>query len=189
MTDRSLWPRHTPRLVLRPPNPGDIDQILTYRNLPEVGYWIPRRIVDPERFRAAWLESVDDPDDHSIVAELGGRVIGSATLTVADSLVPGQHGPAKTLGELGYIIDPAQAGHGYATELATALLDLAFGDLGLRRVVAGCYAGNLASVRVLEKLGMRREQHGRGDSWHDELGWVDGCTYAMLRDEWLSRAT
>ncbi|WP_338539251.1 hypothetical protein N5P18_08225 [Janibacter terrae] len=32
---------------------------------------------------------------------------------------------------------------------------------------------------------MRREQHGVKDSWHAELGWVDGYTYAILREEWV----
>ena len=60
----------------------------------------------------------------------------------------------------------------------------AFERLGLRRVVAYCNADNLGSVRSLEKAGMRREQHGIKDCWHDELGWVDGYQYAMLADEW-----
>ncbi len=68
--------------------------------------------------------------------------------------------------------------------MVRAALELAFGDLGLRRVTAGCFADNVASWRVLEKVGMRREQHGIRDSWHAELGWVDGYTYAVLTDEW-----
>ena len=44
-----------------------------------------------------------------------------------------------------------------------------------------------ASWRIMEKLGMRREQHGVQDSWHADLGWVDGYTYAMLRSEWEAR--
>ena len=79
------------------------------------------------------------------------------------------------------MIDPAHAGRGHATAIARALLDIAFTDLGLRRVTAECFADNVASWRVMEKLGMRREQHGVRDSWHAELGWVDGCTYAILR--------
>jgi hypothetical protein len=39
-------------------------------------------------------------------------------------------------------------------------------------------------VRILEKVGMRREQHGIGDSWHAELGWLDGYTYAALAGTW-----
>ncbi len=71
--------------------------------------------------------------------------------------------------------------------MAAALIEVAFGDLGLHRVTAGCFADNIASWRVMEKVGMRREQHGIQDSWHAELGWVDGYTYAMLRSEWESR--
>jgi len=36
----------------------------------------------------------------------------------------------------------------------------------------------------MEKLGMRREQHGIRDSWHAELGWIDGFTYGILAEEW-----
>ena len=64
-----------------------------------------------------------------------------------------------------------------------AALDLAFGALGLHRVTAGCFADNVATWRVMEKAGMRREQHGIQDSWHAELGWLDGFTYAVLADE------
>ena len=64
------------------------------------------------------------------------------------------------------------------------MLIAAFDHLGLRRVTAGCFADNSASARVLEKAGMRREQHGVQDSWHAELGWVDGYTYGILREEW-----
>ena len=67
--------------------------------------------------------------------------------------------------------------------MVRAALDLAFGDLGLHRVTAGCFADNVASWRVMEKAGMRREQHGIRDAWHAELGWVDGYTYAVLADE------
>jgi RimJ/RimL family protein N-acetyltransferase len=60
----------------------------------------------------------------------------------------------------------------------------AFTELGVRRITAGCFADNLASVRILEGLGMRREQHGVEDSWHEELGWIDGYTYGLLASEW-----
>ena len=39
----------------------------------------------------------------------------------------------------------------------------------------------------LEKVGMRREQHGINDSWHAELGWIDGYQYALLDREWHPR--
>ena len=57
--------------------------------------------------------------------------------------------------EILYGIDSTLWGRGYATEAAHALLDWAFRETGLTRIFAGADAPNLASCRVLEKLGMR----------------------------------
>lgn len=173
----------TERLELRPVRDADIDRILEYRNRPEVTRWLLRTQVDPASFRAAWQRAAENPDDHSVAVTLDGVVIGTVLLEVADGL--GQPGmPPRTEAEIGYIFDPAYGGRGYATEAVTAMVAYAFDRLGLRRLTAGCFAGNLASVRILEKAGLLREQHGVGDSWHAELGWVDGYTYGVLADTW-----
>ncbi len=164
----------------------DIDRILEYRNLPEVSRWLLRTEVDRADFRAAWRRGAADPNDRSVAVTLDSVVIGTVSLYVRDGM--GQPGmPPGTEAEIGYIFDPNYGGHGYATEAVSAMLAYSFDRLGVRRITAGCYADNLPSVRLLEKLGMRREQHGVGDSWHAELGWVDGYTYALLGDEWRLR--
>lgn len=171
----------TDRLELRPVRDEDVDRILEYRNLPEVTRWLLRTEVDPDSFRSAWRRAAEDPDDHSVAAVLDGVVIGTVSLDVVDGM--GQPGmPPRTEAELGYIFDPAYGGHGYATEAVAAVVAHAFDHLEVRRITAGCFADNLASVRLLEKLGMRREQHGVGDYWHAELGWVDGYTYVLLAE-------
>ncbi len=173
----------TERLELRPARDEDVDRILEYRNLPEVTHWLLRTEVEPVSFRAAWRRAAEDPHDHSVVVTLDGVVIGTVSLELVDGM--GQPGmPPRTEAQLGYTFDPAYGGHGYATEAVTAMVAHAFGRLGVRRITAGCFADNLASVRILEKVGMRREQHGVGDSWHAELGWVDGYTYALLAEAW-----
>lgn len=173
----------TARLELRPVRDEDVDRILEYRNLPEVNHWLVCTEVDPASFRAAWRRAPDDPDDHSVAVVLNGAVIGTVSLELADGM--GQPGmTARTEARLGYIFDPTYAGHGYATEAATAMVAHAFERLGVRRITAGCFADNLASVRILEKVGMRREQHGVRDSWHAQLGWVDGYTYGILAEWW-----
>ncbi len=173
----------TERLELRPVRDEDIDRILEYRNLPEVTRWLLRTDVDPAAFRAAWRRSAEDPHDHRVAVTRDGVVIGTVSLDVRTSM--GQPGtPPGTEAEVGYIFDPRYGGHGYATEAVTAMVSYSFARLGVRRITAGCFADNLASVRLLEKVGMRREQHGVGNSWHAELGWVDGYTYALLAEEW-----
>ncbi|MFC8298301.1 GNAT family N-acetyltransferase [Micromonospora orduensis] len=178
----------TGRLELRPVRDEDVDRILEYRNLPQVTRWLLRTQVDPASFRAAWQRAAVDPDDHSMAVTLDGVVIGTVSLEVVDGM--GQPGmPQRTEAQLGYTFDPAYGGHGYATEAVTAMVAYAFDRLGVRRITAGCFADNLASVRILEKVGMRREQHGVGDSWHAELGWVDGYTYGLLAETWRREAT
>ena len=181
------WPRPAGPITLRLPTSADLDQVLEWRNRPEVTRWLLRTEVEPEAFRKVWLSGVDDPNDHSAVAVIGDEVVGTGSLWITDAMGQNHVDPGpwrRAEAGIGYGVAPAHAGRGYATEIARALLDLAFGELGVHRVTAGCFADNTASWRVMEKLGMRREQHGVRDSWHAELGWIDGYTYAMLAEDW-----
>jgi RimJ/RimL family protein N-acetyltransferase len=85
--------------------------------------------------------------------------------------------------EIGWLVGPAFQGRGYAREAAGMLLDLAFGELGLHRVIAELDPRNTASVRVCERLGMRKEGHFVEQMWlKDE--WTDTGSYAILDREW-----
>jgi RimJ/RimL family protein N-acetyltransferase len=88
---------------------------------------------------------------------------------------------------IGWCLDPAYTGRGYATEAASELLRICFEDIGVRRVVAGAFADNAASVRVMERIGMRIEGRGVRESLHRDLGWLDGVTAAILVEEWRAR--
>lgn len=176
----------TDRLVLRALTEADIPRVLEYRNEPAVTRWLLTTTVDEKQLQA-WSADRGGASDHGKAVELDGRLIGTVSLQLADGF--GQPGmPKGTEAEVGYVFDPAFGGHGYALEAVQAMVDHAFGTLGVRRLTAGCFADNAASVRLLEKLGMRREQHGLQDSWHAELGWVDGYTYALLQSEWRDRS-
>ena len=170
-------------LLLREAREDDIEQLLSFRNDPEVNRFMLRTHVDPAEFREDWLAAPTSDTDFSCVAEVDGTGVAMGFLEVVDGM--GQPGmPKRTEGVIGYIVEPGSAGKGVASDLARGLLTAAFDRLGLRRVSAGCNADNPASARVLEKAGMRREQHGIEDSWHSELGWVDGFQYAILAREW-----
>lgn len=179
----SPWPMRVGSLLLREARECDIEQLLSFRNDPVVNRFMLRTSVDPERFRQEWMAVPTSDTDFSCVAEVDDSVVAMGFLDVTDGM--GQPGmPERTEGVIGYIVEPGSAGKGVATHLARGLLAAAFDRLGLRRVTASCNADNPASARVLEKAGMRREQHGVEDSWHAELGWVDGYQYAMLAREW-----
>ena len=79
---------------------------------------------------------------------------------------------------------PEDTGRGYATEGVQAVLRRCFVDLGLRRVIASCFAANTASSRLMERVGMRREAHTVKDALHSSGEWLDGVSYALLSDEW-----
>ena len=170
-------------LLLREAGEVDIEKLLSFRNDPAVNRFMLRTNVDPAIFRQEWLAVPTSQTDFSCVAEVDGNVAAMGFLDIVDGM--GQPGmPTRTEGVIGYIVDPGFAGKGVASSLACGLLVAAFDHLGLRRVTASCNADNPASVRVLEKAGMRREQHGRENSWHADLGWIDGFQYAMLAREW-----
>lgn len=85
--------------------------------------------------------------------------------------------------ELGYWLAAAAWGRGFATEACRAVVDFGFRELGLARIYAHALAGNRASLRVLDKLGMVNEgvqrQHIRkAATQHDVV------LYGLLRDEW-----
>jgi ribosomal-protein-alanine N-acetyltransferase len=84
---------------------------------------------------------------------------------------------------LGYCFDDAAWGHGYATEAGRVLLRWAFDTLDLNRVQAETDTRNVASARVLEKLGFLREGTLREDCVvNGEVS--DSWVYGLLRREW-----
>ena len=94
---------------------------------------------------------------------------------------------AGTEAELGWVLAPSAAGQGLATEAVSAVIDVCFGSLGLRRVHAGCFAANEPSWRLMERLGMRREEFSRKTALHRSGEWMDGMNYGLLAEEWADR--
>ena len=84
---------------------------------------------------------------------------------------------------MGYCLDDAAWGHGYATEAGRGLLQWAFDTLDLNRVQAETDTRNTASARVLEKLGFVREGTLREDCVvNGEVS--DSWVYGLIRRQW-----
>ena len=104
-----------------------------------------------------------------------GAFIGWCSLT--------RWNPDYRSASMGYCLDDAAWGHGYATEAARALLQWAFDTLDLNRVQAETDTRNAASARVLEKLGFVREGTLREDCVvNGEVS--DSWVYGLLRRQW-----
>ena len=89
-------------------------------------------------------------------------------------------------GIFGFVLHKSFWGHGFATEACRALLGFGFADLNLHRVTAECFVEQTISVRIMEKLGMRREAHCLKSAWKAGV-WRDTYSYALLDDEWNAR--
>lgn len=89
-------------------------------------------------------------------------------------------------GEIGYGLARRHWGQGYMHEALVAVVDFAFGPLGLRRLEADIEPRNLASVRALERLGFEREGLLR-ERWQvaDEIS--DSVLMGLLAREWRAR--
>ena len=181
-------PLRTPRLILRPATADDAHATFEYRRLEPVSRWLLEIPTDLQTYAAAFA----DPERlaTTVVVELGGRTIGDFVLRVEDGWAQAEvaHQARGTEASLGGVIHPAYTGHGYAAEATGELLRYCFEDLGVRRVVSRAFADNDAVVRLVERVGMRREAYMVRDGLHRSGQWLDSVRYAMLADEWALRA-
>jgi len=186
------WPIRTSRLEIRRCSSDDLDRLWEFRQLPEVNRWLGvapatrdefhARYLEPDRLAATFvIELLPTSDvERTIIGDLMVRIEDAwAQREVADDAKGVQ-------AELGWALDPAFAGHGYATEAVKAAIDVCFGPLGLRRVHAGCFADNEPSWRLMERIGMRREEFSRKTGLHRSGEWMDGMNYGLLAEEWQS---
>ena len=167
--DTGPQPIETERLLLRRSRPEDAATISAYRSDPNVNRQQGWDRTDLEGVLADIVEmsgrSPGEPGgwvQFTVEERGGGRIVGDVGLSVAD----GEPGVIK----VGYTIDPAFQGLGYATEAIRALVEYAFETLGADLVRAHASAENAPSIRVAEKVGMRlveRFEHREGDEvWY-----------------------
>src|SRR5436305_12592885 len=176
------WPLETERLVLRPFADADLDDLHRIYGDEEVMRYLyhePRsrddaRALLERKIAGDELRAEDDWLSAAAVTRDGGRFVGDVSLHWVSEV-------HKT-GEIGFAFDPAAQGRGYATESARAFLRVAFEEFGLHRVIGRAEARNVASLRVLEKLGMRQEAHLVENEWV-KGEWQSEVVYAMLDRE------
>lgn len=177
--DRAFEAIVTERLRLRRSEPDDAAAISRYRSDPEVHRQQGWERTDPESVRDDIQEmtrrapgEVGGWVQFTVEEREGGRLVGDVGLSPAD----GEPGVVK----VGYTIDPAFQGKGYATEAVRALVGYAFETLGADVVRAYASADNAASIRVAEHVGMRLVERFEGE---DEDGRWFGVRYERRRED------
>ncbi|AMT92432.1 acetyltransferase [Brevibacterium linens] len=131
---------------------------------------IPRTGLETEsRALALVVETADGLEDIE-----GSRVIGDIAIWLDND--------SDEKAEVGWILDPAASGHGFATEAAIAVLNVAFDHYGLHRVFAQMDARNTTSANLAKRIGMRQEAHLRKDLW-SKGEWTDTLVFGMLSSD------
>ena len=175
----------TERLVLREFTVDDVDNLVELDADPEVVRWTPdeqttRDQVEQEFLPYYFRLYVKTPGFGfwGVEDKITGEFLGWFHLRPTD-----EHGPDEP--EIGYRLRRSAWGKGYATEGSRALIDKAFSEHPVRRVLAETSAIHVASRRVMEKSGLRLVREFDAGyppiSPEDVLGDVE---YAIDRDEW-----
>ena len=167
-------PLRTERLLLRSREPSDTAALHAIYGREDVAQYLLSPPMDLEEVEEMLTDRASsDEDGFGLVLELDGQVIGEVGLVF--------RGP--TTGELSWVVHPDHGGRGLVTEATRALIDLGFGHCALHRIYAELDPRNLASQRMCERLGLRRESHRLADFW-SKGEWTDTLEYAVLATEW-----
>jgi len=175
----------TPRLLLRRHVTEDAGLLYQNFGMDAAMYrysgWNP--YATPEQARETvqrFIESYADPRFYGWAIEREGRMIG--TIGAYD------HDPEKNQIEVGFSIERASWGKGYAAEALHAVLEYLTVREGIAHVTAWCASDNIASGRTMEKAGMRLSGIDTGGlevdgQQYDRLDYI----YSDKESEWGSR--
>ena len=157
----------TERLILRDHEPADLEPYCEIES--DALYRSPQKVHPREELERSFFQSALPPKELGLLATVfkeDGRYIGRSGLyprrTDDGAIVPGE-------ATLAFYIARPYWGRGIATEAGHAFVEHGFRRLGFARIHAGMNAANLASQRVIEKLGFKWVRSGGDDKvqWHD----------------------
>jgi RimJ/RimL family protein N-acetyltransferase len=179
-------PIETARLVLRPFEPGDLDNLASIFADESVNRYLysePRSREETASALDKRLNAASHPEEDAILRvaialPITNQLIGDFMLHWSEDV--------HRQGEIGGSLHPDVHGQGYASEVYGALLELAFTQYDLHRVCGRCDGRNAASVRSLQKAGLREEAHFVENEFV-KGEWTDEVVLAILQSEW--RAT
>lgn len=171
----------TERLLIRDLTLDDKQAVFNYRSDAEANKfqsWIPETLKDVEQFiernnkefnqPESWYQVlITEKDTKAVIGDIGIHFFGSENLQV----------------ELGITLNKDFQGRGYASEALKGVINFLFSDLKKHRVMASIDPENIDSLKLMERIGFRKEGHFvKSLFWKNN--WVDDLIYALLREEW-----
>ncbi|WP_130811209.1 GNAT family N-acetyltransferase [Olsenella sp. Marseille-P4559] len=172
----------TVRLMLRPWEEADAEDLYRYASHPEVGPiagWPMHTSV--ENSRQIIRDVLSAPETYAVMLKETGKPVGSIGLMIgAESNV----GIPDSEAEIGYWMGVPYWGRGLIPEAVRELMRYAFDDLGMERLWCGYFDGNEKSRRVQEKCGFR--YHHTAQNVPCQIGGLLRTEYAtcIMREEW-----
>ena len=170
----------TQRTILKSLSSDDVEVLFSYRSLPEVyefQSWAPQKVEDAISFidkfsgdteikPGQWKQlGIYHKEDEILIGDCGFCVFEDKQ------------------GEIGYTISPKYQRQGFGLEIVEALIDFLFRETGIHRIVAKTDPANIGSIKILERVGFRKQGHFiksvkiRGE-------WKDDLVLAILREDW-----
>tara|TARA_R110001583_G_scaffold48896_2_gene152998 strand:- start:1342 stop:1938 length:597 start_codon:yes stop_codon:yes gene_type:complete len=172
---------NTERLQMRRINSGDAEALYNYRSDAETNQyqgWIPKTIDDAQNFISKVSEKIDEYDtwyQFAIIRKENGELIGDVGIHFFDA--------DNYQVEIGCTLAKNHHGKGLANEALNAMINYLFSDLNKRRITCSIDPLNLASIKMVERIGFRKEAHFKQSILIDGE-WYDDVVYALLRSEW-----
>lgn len=171
----------TERLTIRPIEPEDKNEVFKYRSDRDVNKyqgWIPANLLEVETFIEKLPLQINEPGtwfQFVIIENEIQKIIGDLGIHFIDK--------EGKQAEIGITLNKDFHNKGYATESVKKVIDYLFKDLNKHRIIASIDPDNTNSIRLVERIGFRKEAHFV-QSLFINGEWVDDLIYAMIEKDW-----
>lgn len=171
----------TDRLIVRKLNKEDFRDLYDYLSLESIYKYEPGEPVDLETAKKMAEKRSKTDSFYAVELKTSKKVIGHIYFQKIN--------PEELMTwEIGYIFNPKYHKNGFATESIKAIIEFAFNNWNIHKVIAHCNPDNIASWKLLEKIGLKREGRLRKNIFFrkDEEGypiWCDTYEYGFLRED------
>ena len=174
----------TERLLLRPWDDLDADELYELAKEPEIGYWCGwephKSIRDSLFFLHNFLEV---KETYAVCLKDSGRIIGSISLTFDGELIKNEDEC-----ELGFWIGKEYQNNGFAFEATIRIIDHAFNDLKMNKIWCECFEGNYKSLNMQEKLHFDFERYREKTDAINANQKQKRCVNSLIKEKWLNPA-